>query len=71
MNAIPINVKRTSAVLRPDPSRVLLRPFSPGDLPRLERIVTGIMSIPESDVGPLVDTISSKFSVPADQQAFQ
>ncbi len=63
MNAIPINVKRTSAVLRPDPSRVLLRPFSPGDLPRLQRIVTGIMSIPESDVGPLVDTISSKFSV--------
>jgi predicted GH43/DUF377 family glycosyl hydrolase len=62
MNAIPINVKRTDAELAPDPTRVLLRSFTPGDVPRLERIVTGIMSIPESDVGPLLDAATAKFS---------
>src|ERR1700693_1857366 len=62
MNAIAINVKRTGTELAPDPTRVLLRAFTPGDVPRLERIVTGIMSISESDVGPLLDAISAKFS---------
>ena len=62
MNAIPIHVKRTGAELAPDPTRVLLRPFVPGDVPRLERIVAGILSISESDVGPLLDATSAKFS---------
>jgi hypothetical protein len=62
MNAVPINVKRTDAELAPDPTRVLLRSFTPGDVPRLERIVTGIMSISENDVGPLLDVVSAKFS---------
>jgi len=62
MNAIPINVKRADAELAPDPTRVLLRSFTPGEVPRLERIVTGIMSISENDVGPLLDAISAKFS---------
>jgi len=62
MNAIPINVKRSDAELAPDPTRVLLRSFTPGDVPRLERIVTGIMSIFENEVGPLLDAISAKFS---------
>src|ERR1035437_5558826 len=62
MNAIPINVKRTDAELAPDPTRVLLRSFTPGDVPRLERIVTGIMSISENDVWPLLDAVSAKFS---------
>ena len=62
MNAIPINVKRTDAELAPDPTRVLLRSFTPGEVPRLERIVTGIISISENDVGPLLDAIFAKFS---------
>lgn len=62
MNAIPINVKRADVELAPDPTRVLLRSFTPGNVTRLERIVTGIVSIPESDVGPLLDAISAKFS---------
>ena len=62
MKAISINVKRTGAELAPDPTRVLLRSFTPGEVPRLERIVTGIMSISENDVGPLLDAISAKFS---------
>src|SRR5579864_8087377 len=57
-----INVKRADAELAPDPTRVLLRPFTPGDVPRLERIVTGILSMSENDVGPLLDAISAKFS---------
>ena len=62
MNAIPINVKRTDVELAPDPTRALLRPFAPGEVPRLERIVTGIMSISEDDVGPLLDAVCAKFS---------
>jgi hypothetical protein len=62
-NDIRINVRRTDVVLRPDPSRVLLRSFTPGAPARLERIITAIMSISEGDVGPMLDAISSKFSV--------
>ena len=47
MIAIHINVKRIDAELAPDPTRVLLRSFTPGDVPRLERIVSAIMSISE------------------------
>ena len=67
MNAIPINVKRIGEMLKPDPSRVLLRPFTPGDVPRLDRIVAGIMSIDEDDVGPLLDAVFLKFSERHDQ----
>jgi hypothetical protein len=62
MNAIPINVRRTDAVLRPDLLRVLLPPFPPGDLQRLETIVTAILSISESGVGLLIAAIPLKFS---------
>jgi hypothetical protein len=34
-----IPVKRTPLILRPDPSRVLLRPFTPGDSERVGRII--------------------------------
>ncbi len=61
-HTIAINVRRTDVVLRPDASRVLLRPFSPGDLPRSQRIVNGIMAIPESDVGPLLAMVKAQFS---------
>src|ERR1035437_10270173 len=58
----PIHVKRTKAALKPDPSRVLLRPFTPGDHQRVQRIVTSILSISESDVGSLLGAISSKLA---------
>ncbi len=57
-----IHVKRTKVTLKPDRSRVLLRPFTPGDHQRVQRIVTSILSISESDVGPLLDEIFAKFS---------
>lgn len=57
-----INLKRTSTVLKPDQSRVLLRPFRPGDSQRIGRIIARIMSLPEERVGPLLDDVSAEFS---------
>jgi predicted GH43/DUF377 family glycosyl hydrolase len=57
-----IHVKRQAIILKPDQSRVLLRPFSPGDPQRIERIITRIMSLPESRVGLLLNEVSSEFS---------
>src|SRR5438105_9960177 len=62
MNANSINVKRTATVLRPDQSRVLLRPFSPEDSQRAGRIIARIMLLPENRVGPLLDEVSAEFS---------
>jgi predicted GH43/DUF377 family glycosyl hydrolase len=59
MNAKPINVKRTATVLRPDQSRLLLRPFNPG---QAGKIIARIMSLPESRVGPLLDEVYAEFS---------
>jgi len=62
MNSHAINVMRTNMVLKPDQTRVLLRPFSPGDSQRAGRIIARIMSIPEKRVGLLLDEISAEFS---------
>lgn len=67
MNAKSIHVKRTATILRPDQSRVLLRPFSPEDPQRVGRIIARIMSLPEDQVGPLLDEVSAEFS-PRHQQ---
>ena len=57
-----IHVKRTATILKPDQSRVLLRPFSLGDPQRDGRIIARIMSLPEDQVGPLLDEVSAEFS---------
>jgi predicted GH43/DUF377 family glycosyl hydrolase len=57
-----INLKRTAILLKPDQSRVLLRPFSPGDSHRIARIIARIMSIPEDRIKPLLDEVSAEFS---------
>ena len=59
---MPIHLKRTATILQPDQSRVLLRPFSPGDAERVSGIVARVMSIPEDQVGPLLDRIAAEFS---------
>jgi predicted GH43/DUF377 family glycosyl hydrolase len=59
---MPIHLNRTSTILRPDQTRVLLRPFSPGDTERLARIIERILAIPEDRVAPLLDEISAEFS---------
>jgi predicted GH43/DUF377 family glycosyl hydrolase len=58
--AIPLN--RSKTILRPDPSRVLLRQFEPGDAGRMSRIIERIMAVPETDVGALLAQVSADFA---------
>src|SRR5580765_1259515 len=62
MNANSMHVKRTATLLRPDQSRVLLRPFRPGTPERAGRIIARIMSLPESQVEPLLEEVFAEFS---------
>lgn len=57
-----IHVTRTSTILKPDQSRVLLRPFSPGNPERIARIIARIMALPEDTVEPLLNEIAAEFS---------
>jgi predicted GH43/DUF377 family glycosyl hydrolase len=57
-----IHLKRTATILKPDQSRVLLRPFNPGDSERVGGIIARIMSLPEDQVGALLDGVSAEFS---------
>jgi len=57
-----INLKRTTAVLKPDQTRVLLRPFRHGDAQRVAGIIDRIMSLSEQQVGELLDEVSAEFS---------
>jgi predicted GH43/DUF377 family glycosyl hydrolase len=57
-----LNVKRQTAILNPDQTRVLLRPFIPGDAQRVGRIVARIMALPEDRIGPLLSDVSAEFS---------
>ena len=57
-----IHVKRSDTILRPDQTRVLLRPFSLGDPRRASRIIARIMSLPESEVCLLLDEVSAEFA---------
>ena len=59
---MPIRIKRSSIILKPDQSRVLLRPFSPGDSQRIGRIIDRIMSIPEVQIPALLEEICADFS---------
>ncbi len=60
---MPIDVKRTPLLLKPDQSRVLLRPFHPGDALRGGRIIARIMSLPEDRVRPLLEEVLAEFSL--------
>jgi predicted GH43/DUF377 family glycosyl hydrolase len=57
-----VRVKRTPTILKPDPSRVLLRPFSPGNSERIGRIIQRVMELPEDRIGSLLDEVSAEFS---------
>jgi hypothetical protein len=57
-----IHLKRQATILKPDQSRVLLRPFNLGDSKRVGRIIARIMSLPEDQVGSLLDEVSAEFS---------
>jgi predicted GH43/DUF377 family glycosyl hydrolase len=57
-----IPIVRSTIALRPDQSRVLLRPFVPGDLRRIEQISSRIRSLPEYKVVPLLNDVLTEFS---------
>src|SRR5690349_17105173 len=60
---MPIHLKRTTTFLSPDQSRVLLRPFNPGGPERAARIIARIMSLPEKQLGGILDGVCSEFSL--------
>ena len=57
-----IHVKRTGTILMPDQSRVLLRPFSPGDSQRIGGIIGRILLLPEGQAGALLDRVTAELS---------
>jgi predicted GH43/DUF377 family glycosyl hydrolase len=63
-----IRVERAGVVLRPDPHRVVGRPYLPGDdvvvegKPRLERLVERILAIPEDEAELLLDDLRQRFA---------
>jgi predicted GH43/DUF377 family glycosyl hydrolase len=57
-----IHLTRTPTILKPSQSRVLLRPFNPGNAQRVGGIVSRIISLPEDRVGPLLDEVYAEFS---------
>ncbi len=57
-----IKLKRSRLILHPDQSRVLLRPFNPGDQGRVDRIIERILSIPNSQTGEVLEDITRSFS---------
>ncbi len=62
MKTQTINLKRTATILQPDQSRVLLRPLNLGDVERVDRVIARILSIPEQQIDPLVETLTAEFS---------
>src|SRR5689334_23572353 len=63
MSIESIHLTRTTIALRPDQSRVLLRPFDPGDAQRSGGIVARILTLPETEVLPLLDDVLAEFSI--------
>ena len=60
--ALAIPLKRSKTVLRPDPSRVLLRRFDPGNAQRMQGIIDRVMAIPDPTVGLLLEQVTADFS---------
>jgi predicted GH43/DUF377 family glycosyl hydrolase len=58
--AVPL--KRSETILKPDPSRVLLRRFEPGDVRRLRGIIERVLAVPEARVGFLLEQVSANFA---------
>nr|WP_237170620.1 hypothetical protein [Paludisphaera borealis] len=55
------NVKRTGIVLRPNNSRVVIRPFEPADDHRIERILGRLCALSEAEVNVLLDDVMQEF----------
>jgi predicted GH43/DUF377 family glycosyl hydrolase len=56
-----LNVRRTGIVLKPNNSRVVIRPFEPTSAHRIERILARLMSLSEPEVDSLIDDVMREF----------
>jgi predicted GH43/DUF377 family glycosyl hydrolase len=56
-----LNVRRTGIVLKPNNSRVVIRPFEPTSELRVERILARLMSLGEPEVAALIDDVMREF----------
>jgi predicted GH43/DUF377 family glycosyl hydrolase len=59
MKTIPI--KRTKVLLRPDPARVLLRPFNPTTEQRFIKICARVLALSEGEVHALLQEVMAEF----------
>ncbi len=57
-----VRLQRTDTILQPDQTRVLLRPFTPGDAQRCGRVISRILALPEDQIAPLLAEVSAEFS---------
>src|ERR1700722_18792663 len=56
-----LNVRRTGIVLKPNNSRVVIRPFELANEQRVERIIARIMSVSEQEVDSLLEDVMGEF----------
>jgi len=57
-----VNVVRIGPMLKPDPARVLLRPFGPFEEPRLTRILARVLTLSEPQVAGLLAEMLTGFA---------
>ena len=58
---MPIKATRTGIVLRPDPSRVLYRPFEMGNSNRVLKIIARVSSLTDDEVAVKLDEVIREF----------
>src|SRR5277367_3897750 len=56
-----MNITRTGIVLKPDPARVLFRPFTPVGDERPLRIISRVLALPETEVVEMLAQVLSEF----------
>src|SRR5262245_11121052 len=56
-----MDVKRTGIVLRPDPSRILLRLFNFSNEERITKIIARIMFLSEAEVEQQIEQVLAEF----------
>src|SRR5262249_18574739 len=54
-------VRRTGIVLKPNNSRVVIRPFEPTSESRIERIIARVMSLTEAEVEAMIGDVMREF----------
>src|SRR5271168_2446146 len=58
---VKLNARRTGIVLKPNNSRVVIRPFELTNEQRIERIIARIMSVSEPEVNSLLEDVMGEF----------